>query len=79
MLYISHRGNLDGINKEFENKPPYILNALKKKFNVEVDIWFKKGEFFLGHDEPENLINYEFIQKKTCGFMPKILKHFMNY
>ena len=51
MLYISHRGNLDGINKEFENKPPYILNALKKKFNVEVDIWFKKGEFFVNAAE----------------------------
>mgnify|MGYP000114653782 CR=1 FL=1 len=76
MLYISHRGNLDGINKEFENKPSYILNALKKKFNVEVDIWFKKGEFFLGHDEPENLINYEFIQKKNLWFHAKNIEAF---
>ena len=61
MLYISHRGNLNGINKDFENKPSYIFNALEKKFNVEVDIWYKKNNFYLGHDEPNILVEQKFI------------------
>ena len=30
MIFISHRGNIDGINAKNENKPSYIFNALKK-------------------------------------------------
>ena len=46
MILISHRGNLSGINKESENNPNYIKKAMDSGFDVEVDIWFKKGEFF---------------------------------
>ena len=53
MIYISHRGNLNGINPKQENKPSYIFNALERSFDVEVDVWFVKGKFYLGHDEPE--------------------------
>ena len=56
MLYISHRGNLDGINPELENNPKYISNALEKNFDVEVDAWFVNGKFYLGHDEPKDLL-----------------------
>ena len=30
MIYISHRGNINKKNKEFENNPKYINNALNK-------------------------------------------------
>ena len=62
MLYISHRGNLNGINPKQENKPSYILNALERSFDVEVDIWFVKGKFYLGHDEPKDLIDKSLLQ-----------------
>ena len=62
MIYISHRGNLDRINRNEENKPSYIFNALEKNFDVEVDIWFIKGTFFLGHDNPDYKINMKFIK-----------------
>ena len=45
MLFISHRGNIDGINVKNENKPSYILNALKNNFDVEVDIWLIDNSF----------------------------------
>ena len=44
MLYISHRGNLDGINPELENNPKYISNALDI---VGVSYFFKNEINFL--------------------------------
>ena len=64
MILISHRGNLSGINKEFENNPNYIKKAMDSGFDVEVDIWFKKGEFFLGHDFPQIKMNYKYLEDK---------------
>ena len=71
MFFISHRGNLDGINKQDENKPNYILNALKKNFDVEIDIWYINGSFFLGHDKPDFYINEEFLNNKKIWFHAK--------
>ena len=36
MIYISHRGNLTGPNKKWENNPEYIRKALDDGFNVEI-------------------------------------------
>jgi hypothetical protein len=56
MKLISHRGNINGKIPERENSPDYILEALQKGFDVEVDIWWTwKNESFgwyTGHDEP---------------------------
>jgi hypothetical protein len=71
MFFISHRGNLNGINQHEENKPNYIFNALSKNFDVEVDIWFTDGSFFLGHDKPEFSINEEFLSNKKIWFHAK--------
>ena len=56
MILISHRGNLNGPQPENENKPEYVDIALKN-FNVEIDVFFYKKEFWLGHDKPEYKIN----------------------
>ena len=71
MFFISHRGNLNGINQQEENKPNYILNALSKNFDVEVDIWFSDGSFFLGHDKPEYPVNEGFLNNKKIWFHAK--------
>jgi hypothetical protein len=62
MLLISHRGNIDGPNIEKENHPDYILNAFKRGFKVEIDVWFVNGKWCLGHDRPiyEN-VRYDFL------------------
>ena len=71
MLYISHRGNLNGINPKQENKPSYIFDALERSFDVEVDVWFVKDKFYLGHDEPKDLIDSKFLKIKKLWFHSK--------
>jgi hypothetical protein len=65
MKYISHRGNLNGRIPQYENKPEYIESAIKKGFDVEVDLRFINGKFYLGHDLPENEINLKWLNKNS--------------
>jgi hypothetical protein len=62
MKLISHRGNLIGPNKDRENDPLYVIDALSYGFDVEIDVWFVDGEFFLGHDEPTYEIEEIFLE-----------------
>ena len=48
--YISHRGNIDGRIINEENSPEYILTALSRGYEVEIDVWFVDDSFHLGHD-----------------------------
>tara|TARA_R110000803_G_scaffold25801_1_gene61575 strand:- start:11034 stop:11477 length:444 start_codon:yes stop_codon:yes gene_type:complete len=62
MKLISHRGNINGKKPELENKPEYVFKALKLGYDVEVDVWFDGGEFYLGHDNPKYKITAPFIE-----------------
>lgn len=53
MILISHRGNTNGKFEYLENKPTYIDTAINQGFDVEVDVWCKNGDLFLGHDKPD--------------------------
>ena len=64
MYLISHRGNIDGIVKDDENKPEYIDKALENGFDVEVDVRFSDNKFFLGHDFNQYNINKNFLLNK---------------
>ena len=64
MIYIAHRGNLNGPNKEKENKPEYIIEAINQGFQVEIDVWYIDGDFFLGHDSPDYKIEKNFLKNK---------------
>lgn len=61
MILISHRGNINGRIEDHENRPEYIENTLALGFDVEIDVWFKDGEFYLGHDEPQYEVDYKFL------------------
>jgi hypothetical protein len=61
MKLISHRGNLNGRLKSSENEPNYIDNAISKGYDVEVDVWFKNDELYLGHDFAQYKINLDFL------------------
>jgi hypothetical protein len=52
MKLISHRGNLNGPNPSIENNPEHINKVLELGYDVEIDLWFKDGNYYLGHDEP---------------------------
>ena len=53
MHLISHRGNTRGPLVDEENRPGYIVATINKGFQVEVDLWLIKDEWFLGHDFPQ--------------------------
>jgi hypothetical protein len=63
MKYIAHRGLTEGPNKELENTPKQISKALNEGYDVEIDVWFKTGNWFLGHDEPTYEIDFEFLEQ----------------
>tara|TARA_B100000674_G_C37416972_1_gene723273 strand:- start:117 stop:548 length:432 start_codon:yes stop_codon:yes gene_type:complete len=64
MYFISHRGNINGIEKERENNPLYINEAINKGYDVEVDVRFEKNKFYLGHDKNQFEISKDFLENK---------------
>lgn len=73
MKLIAHRGLVNGPGKEFENKPAQIEVALAMEFDCEIDVWFKDGEWWLGHDEPTYIINFEFLEQSGLWIHAKNL------
>ena len=71
MFFISHRGNTNGENHKNENRPEYIVETLNKKFDVEIDIWFEKNSFYLGHDKPDYKVDNNFITLRKLWFHAK--------
>ena len=61
MIFISHRVNTNKIIEELENKPAYIDSAISKGYEVEIDIWKVDDDLYLGHDEPEVVIDLEWL------------------
>jgi hypothetical protein len=61
MRYISHRGNLFGREEQYENSPTHIMKALAMGFEVEIDVWYIAGQWFLGHDKAQYHIPYNFL------------------
>jgi hypothetical protein len=49
---IAHRGNLEGKDLR-ENAPEFLQSAIDKGFDIEVDIRYINGEWWLGHDGPQ--------------------------
>ena len=64
MILISHRGNIDGRMESWENEPTYIDLAISKGYDVEIDIWYKDGLLWLGHDKPDYGIDFRWIRDR---------------
>lgn len=84
MKFIAHRGNISGININKENTIDYIISALNQDFEVEIDLWYENGIYYLGHDEPKNKISLSFIgltaeylwcHAKTVDTLNELLKY----
>lgn len=60
-IFISHRGNLNGPNKQKENTPEYLLEAVSDGFDVELDLWYLDSKYYLGHDGPDHEIEEDFL------------------
>ena len=64
MIFISHRGNISSINEEMENTETYIDKAIKLGYEVEIDLWKVNDVFFLGHDKPENIVDFDWLEQR---------------
>ena len=58
---IAHRGNTAGKNPDLENTPAYLDAAVAKGYEVEVDVWYIDGKYYLGHDGPETETTLEYL------------------
>ena len=61
MIYISHRGNLNGIIHERENSLDYIQECLDAGYECEIDLRMKDGVPHLGHDTPDHPVSAEWL------------------
>lgn len=64
MIYISHRGNLNGVLTARENTPDYIDEAIKLGFDCEIDLRMKEGQPHLGHDTPDYAITADWLRAR---------------
>jgi len=78
VIFISHRGNTIGSNPKLENNPKYILATLNKNYDVEIDVWFVKDTFYLGHDEPQYEVSLLFLQNSKLWCHAKNLQALQN-
>lgn len=62
---ISHRGNLLGKNEINENKTDHIDKAINKGFDVEIDLWLKDSDIYLGHDKPIDKLQLNWIENRS--------------
>jgi hypothetical protein len=73
MRLIAHRGLTTGSEKgAIENHPAQIGFALLLGYDVEVDVWFIDGKWWLGHNEPNYEVEKDFIK------IPKLWLHCKN-
>lgn len=59
---IAHRGNREGSRPEFENAPRYVKEALSAGYDVEIDVRYEDGMWYLGHDSPKYEIPFDFLR-----------------
>lgn len=64
MLLISHRGNINGRMESWENEPTYIDLAISKEYDVEIDVWYKDGVLWLGHDKPDYGVDFRWFRDR---------------
>lgn len=64
MIYISHRGNLNGIVAEQENSLSYIQQAIDHGVHVEIDLRLQNGQLFLGHDYCQYTVSAEWLEER---------------
>lgn len=79
MILISHRGNLDGPIKKYENHPDYLNEALNSNFNIEIDLFYDGNYLWLGHDNPQyKLKDNEWLEDERIWCHAKNIKT-LNY
>jgi len=64
MHWISHRGNVFGVDKSLENHPSQIVKVIKMGFDCEIDVRISKSKkIFLGHDAPTYEVDTQWLMR----------------
>lgn len=64
MKLISHRGNIKEPNPNRENSPSYIDSAISSGYEVEIDVRYIDGKFWLGHDTPDYEVTPQWLKMR---------------
>lgn len=64
MIIIAHRGLLEGPNRQLENQPSQIDLAISQGFDVEIDLRYIDGGYWLGHDEHQYKIELNWLEDR---------------
>lgn len=67
--FIAHRGNFQGKNPDRENTIEYIKRALDAGYWVEVDLQTKDEHLYFGHDDPQEIVDYDLVMD------PRVINH----
>ena len=78
MILIAHRGNTFGPNPEKENSPDYILDAIDRGYDVEIDVWYTDKKWYLGHDSAQYLVPEAFLKNKSLWCHAKNIETFIQ-
>lgn len=62
MKLIAHRGNINGPQPELENSPFYLVSIIEQGYDVETDVWYHDGKWYLGHDAGGYQIDRDFLE-----------------
>jgi hypothetical protein len=71
MIFIAHRGNIEGPHSDWENTLGYINQAITRGFDCEVDIRYIDKHYWLGHDYPKSKVINEMLSAKQIWFHAK--------
>ena len=63
MKLISHKGNLNGQQVDYENSPSYVETAINLGYDVKIDVRIKDNKLFLGQDEPQYQLDIDWLEK----------------
>ena len=66
MFFISHRGNIDTVNEDEENRLDYIDNAIELGYDVEIDLREHNGKYYLGHDAPDHPVTLSWLLQRKA-------------
>jgi hypothetical protein len=59
-LVIRHRNRYSGPSED-DNNPYYINSAILEGYHVEIDLHYKNGQLYLGHDYGKYKIDLDFL------------------
>ena len=61
---IAHRGLINGANHTIENSMTTVTEWCRQGRSSEIDIWWHREAFWIGHDEPREPVSPEFLHSE---------------